>query len=127
MENVFGICASRFRIFRRPIIAQVDTFIAVTKAVVALHNFLMFGRSFENNSEYCPADYTDEFLSNGDGNGRWRLNHGLVALNQAGSNNYSREAKLVRDDFRDYFNSSEGSVPWQWDIVRSTINPFDKL
>lgn len=35
VENVFGLCASRFRIFRRPIIADVETVTSVTKAVVA--------------------------------------------------------------------------------------------
>ena len=41
IENCFGIAAARFRIFRRPIIAKVDKVIAITKAVVALHNYLM--------------------------------------------------------------------------------------
>ena len=41
IENMFGICASRFRVFHRPTIAKVKEVIAITKAVVALHNFLM--------------------------------------------------------------------------------------
>ncbi len=53
VENVFGICASRFRVFRRPIIAQVDTVVSITKAVVALHNYLMFGRKFGEPNNYC--------------------------------------------------------------------------
>ena len=44
IENCFGIAASQFRIFRRPIIAKVDTVVKVTKAVVALHNFCMIKR-----------------------------------------------------------------------------------
>ena len=39
VENAFAIATSRFPIFRRAISANVDTAIAVTKAVVALHNF----------------------------------------------------------------------------------------
>ncbi len=27
--------------------------------------------------------------------------------------NFSREANDVRNSFKDYFNSEEGSVPWQ--------------
>ena len=45
-ENTFGIATSRFRVFRRPICADVDTATAVTKAVIALHNFLMKNRNF---------------------------------------------------------------------------------
>ena len=45
-ENVFGILASRFRIFRRPIIANVDSVTRITKTVVVVHNFLMFDRDF---------------------------------------------------------------------------------
>ena len=44
IENTFGIAASRFRIFRRPIIAKVEAVIEITKAIVALHNFLMASR-----------------------------------------------------------------------------------
>ena len=41
IENVFGIATSRFRIFRRPIIAKVEKVVSITKAVVALHNYLI--------------------------------------------------------------------------------------
>ena len=41
VENTFGICASQFRIFRGPIIESVDTVISITKAVAALHNYLI--------------------------------------------------------------------------------------
>ena len=46
VENVFGILATRFRIFRRPIIANVDTVTRITKAVLALRNFQIFDRDF---------------------------------------------------------------------------------
>ena len=42
------------------------------------------------------------------------------------SYNHSRDAKQVRDDFRDYFNSETGSVPWQLTMVTSTSNRFDE-
>ena len=41
IENVFGICARRFRVVRRPIIASPKKLFLITKAIVALHNFLM--------------------------------------------------------------------------------------
>jgi len=121
VENVFGICASRFRVLRRPIIAKVETVISITKAIIALHNYLMHGRQFGKHEDYCPAGYAE---------GDWRDNEtetdGLAPLSsKAGSNNYSRDAKQIRDDFRDYFTSPEGSVPWQWDAVTRTSDPFD--
>ena len=41
IENAFGIFSSRFRIFRRPMIANVYEVVKVTKACVAPHFFLM--------------------------------------------------------------------------------------
>ncbi len=46
IENAFGILAARFRVFRRPIHAKVNTTESITKACVALHNFLMVGRQY---------------------------------------------------------------------------------
>ena len=106
IENTFGILSSRFKIFRRPIIAHVETIKNVTKSCVALHNFLMkeeFERYIPNNSFIeMPPENSFESLS------------------QQGSNIYGHNAKFIRDNFKDYFNSPEGSVKWQDDI----INPF---
>ena len=122
VENVFDICASMFGVLRRPIIAKVEVVTSITKAVTALHNYLMSGRQLGECEEYCPAGYAE---------GEWRNNDtetdGLVPLSNAGSNNYSRDAKQVRDDLRDYFVSPEGSVEWQWDAVTRTSDPFDGL
>ena len=39
IENTFGMLASRYRIFRRPIIAHIETVVNITKACLALYNF----------------------------------------------------------------------------------------
>lgn len=49
---------------------------------------------------------------------------GLRAITRAGSNNYSRDAKLIREDFRNYFMSQEGQVPWQWSAVHASEDCF---
>ena len=130
VENAFGICATRFRILRRPIVLTVQTIVQVVKAVVALHNFLMCGRSFGNYSSYCPPGYVDQETEFGITPGQWRgdssANTGLQPLLNASSNNYTQDARIVRDNFRDYFNSEEGSVPWQNAMVTSTSNRFDE-
>ena len=128
VENAFGICATRFRIFRRPIISSLETVVEITKAVVVLHNFLMCGRSFGNCNDYCPFTYIDQENRKGLRAGDWRNEasaQGLVPIPNTSSNNFSRDAKKVRDDFRDYFNSPEGSVSWQLDTVNSTLSRFD--
>ena len=58
MENAFGIAISKFRVFRRVIIANLDTAVEVTKAVVVLHNFLVKDKSQQN--PYCPPNFPDQ-------------------------------------------------------------------
>jgi len=61
---------------------------------------------FENNYSYCPPSYIDNESSYGFQAGDWRKeNVGLRQIQQIGSNNYSREAKEVRDRFKNYFCS----------------------
>ena len=127
VENAFGIASSRFRVFRKAINASVKTATEVTKAVVVLHNFLMTGRNFENH--YCPIDYVDQEENGHIREGSWRREHnnyGLQDIRQMGSNNYARDAKEVRDNFCEYFNSEQGSVPWQTAMVNQTSDNFDE-
>ena len=55
IENSFGILAARWRIFRRPIIASPENAVILTKAAIALHNFLQTTES----AVYCLPGYTD--------------------------------------------------------------------
>ena len=129
VENAFGIATSRFRVFRRAICANVETAQKIVKAVLAVHNFLMYGRSFSTSCEYCPADFIDSEVEGTLTNGGWRNNsatQAMLPISQMGSNNYSRSAKETRDNFRDYFCSAAGSVPWQLNAVRSTQDLFDE-
>ena len=119
MENAFGIAASRFRVFRRPIIAKVEKVVAITKAVVALHNYLIFFNKDKENS-YCPANFVDQETEDGLMPGEWRKdienNMGLQNLTHVSLNNYSKNAATVRDEYNKYF-MLEGAIEWQWDIV----------
>ena len=40
-------------------------------------------------------------------------NIGFGALGQISSNNHSKSAAQIRDDFKNYFLTAAGSVPWQ--------------
>lgn len=103
IENSFGILATRFRIFRRPIIAGVEKITAITKASVALHNYLIT----EENQRYIPEN--SELVSPEDVTG-------LQKVSAQGSNNSPMSAKKIRNQFKTYFSSPEGVVSWQNDM-----------
>ena len=109
IENAFGIAASRFRIFRRPIVANVQKVTLVTKAVVALHNFLTITNSSPN-SKYYPRNYIDQDGPSGFRAGDWRsetnAGMGLQPISKTGSNNYSKHATSVRERYQEYFSNS---------------------
>ena len=112
---------SRFRIFYRPIVAKVETGKTITKAVVALHNYLMSPNINDAGGYcYCPDNFVDQEQPNGIIPGDWRkeqvTNSGLQPINRQASNNYTETAKIVRDNFKCYFNE-EGAVSWQSEIV----------
>ena len=116
IENTFGILAARFRIFRRPIIAREDVVVSVTKACVVLHNY--------------PPEMVDRESQYGTRFGSWRDDvqnySGLIPLQmQVASNNYSQDAKTVRENFKDFFSTGDGQVPWQMDSITQVHNSFD--
>ena len=124
IENAFGILASKFRIFRRPIIAKAEKVTLITQATCALHNFLKISEMHRPTSGriYCPIGYIDREDSRGNViPGDWR-SHGntLQSVHQIGSNMYSKSASEVRETLMNYFNSKAGSVPWQKEHIKST-------
>ncbi|XP_033112750.1 protein ALP1-like [Anneissia japonica] len=120
IENTFGVMAARWRIFRRPIRANIDTVDRVVKAVVCLHNFLMQ----TDNAHYLPNGFVDSYNNAEFKEGEWRTivgedETGLQNVRRVGSNNYKASARETRDKFKDYFSSAEGAVAWQLDVVRN--------
>ena len=86
-------------------------------AACCLHNFLR---------QECP-DYasvgsmdTEDSETHRIRNGDWRNDtqpqgwRGIVAQS---SNMYAQSAKAIRDEFCLFFNSPEGQVSWQWNMV----------
>lgn len=111
-ENVFGIMASRFRIFRAPIQLAPDKVRRIVLACCYLHNFL---RQHQANT-YMPADSVDqEVVETGQRvAGSWRpenIRH-IPLENNRGVRNPTTRAKTVRDMFTEYF-SGPGAVDWQ--------------
>ena len=121
IENAFGILSAKWRIFRKPIKANIDLVDKITKATVCLHNFLRL----TENARYIPTGFVDSEDSSGHiVPGDWRnVTHedegGLTNLPRIRGNRYTFEAGNSRSDFKDYFNSAEGQVPWQLEHVRA--------
>ena len=129
IENAFGILAARWRILRSPIRASISTVENITKACVCFHDYL----KQTDNAFYVPNGFID--AEDNSGNiipGNWRSivdrdQSALQPIRRTGSNNCRTEAKLVRETFKDYFNSTRGSVPWQLKHVTSLGKILERL
>lgn len=120
IENAFGIMASRFRVFRRPIASSPENVKNITKAAVALHNFLL------HDNGYFTTDLVDTEARRGQLRQGIIECQGLTEITRIGSNNYTGDAKIIRDNFCEYFNSPSGSVPWKREYIHKTIDTFDQ-
>ncbi|XP_064475602.1 uncharacterized protein LOC135389490 [Ornithodoros turicata] len=58
IENSFGILASRWRIFRRPLCLYPENVTRVVQACVVLHNYLLTEEDPTDPSSYCPPGHT---------------------------------------------------------------------
>ena len=99
----------------------------IVKECICLHNYL----KQTDNAGYVPAGFIHSEDSTGNiVDGSWRSvvqNEGSAfqPIDRMGSNNFKKESKEIREKFMNYFNSSEGSVPWKLNHVRSTGNKLE--
>nr|XP_022900835.1 protein ALP1-like isoform X1 [Onthophagus taurus] len=116
VENAFGILASRFRVFQKPIAANVDTVDKIVLAACALHNWL---RKENRNTYLTSSDVDHEDIETGNSPlGSWRTDtEGLQSICHQGSNHSSISAIQKRETFKNYFNN-KGAVPWQSRMIR---------
>jgi hypothetical protein len=122
IENCFGILSARWHIFRWPIRAAPETVDGIVKACLCLHNYLRL----TENAQYIPTGFVDSEDSSGNINpGDWRNmvqdEEGAFKCTHTGPtfNTSSNKAKDIRDNFKNYFNSKNGSLPWQKSHVNS--------
>lgn len=125
IENTFGIYTVRWLIFRRPIKAKPEHVDIIIKACLCLHNYLML----TDNAYYAPQGFVDSKDNTGAIiEGDWRAKAtevgGGICPIQTRINRYSGDANEVREKFESYFNSKEGSVPWQLAHVRNCGNSY---
>ena len=84
----------------------------------------------EDRKMYCPHGFGDCVTNGILREGTWRnednFQGAFCEIGRMGANNFSLEAKEVRDNFREYFMTEADSVPWQEHVVTATIDTFDK-
>jgi len=114
VENLFGILASVFRIFRKPMLVEPNKAEIITLACLHLHNYLR--KSSSSKQSYCQTGTVDfENIDTGEITpGTWRSDQvGLnrfIGLDRVGRKQ-TIEGHKIREEFKEYFNSNEGRVP----------------
>ena len=124
IENSFGILVARWRIFNRPIEANIDNCEKYIKAAFVLHNYLRSNDTREETrSKYMPHNFVDRDDLNGIVTpGSWRgtvANNCVSNVGRLSSNNAPRTAMEIRDSFADYFVSPTGTLSWQNNVINS--------
>lgn len=118
IENVFGIMSSRFRVLLKPIALEPNKAELIVLACIYMHNFLR--RNSTSKVNYTPPGTFDIFDT--DGNlieGSWRTelegNNNLINIQNVPRKS-SRDLHEIRNEFKDYFISPQGEVPWQYNL-----------
>lgn len=115
VENVFGMMSAKFRVFLTTLALEPEKAELVTLTCVYLHNFL---RKSSARRIYFPAgafdteDLDTGVIVPGDWREEIRNAQNLLDLQILPRRSLS-VAQHIRNEFREYVNSPEGSVPWQ--------------
>lgn len=130
IENAFGILASRWRVFRKPICMNPVTVDKIVMACVCLHNFLKTENDTlpVRNRLYCPPNFVDSELQNGDvvlGEWQTEYHEGFQSLAPSNAHRATREAYNQRNLLANLFLAPEGEIPWQYGYVRRGFNCDD--
>ena len=120
IENAFGILAARWRILGRAMECSVDTAEDVTKACVALHNFLSNrDPTLPEENRYIPPGMTD---SRDGAPGEWRQvvqgDTNFTSARRITAARATQDGMAVREIFKEYFQTDQGRIDWQDRHVR---------
>lgn len=122
IENTFGILASKWRVFRKPITLYPDAVDKIILATVCLHNFLKArDEVLAPARRYCPPQFIDWEDENGVIQpGGWRQMQGscFEDIPAAPLRHAPENAIQMRDTLAEYFLTPEGKVTWQYDYIR---------
>ena len=118
VENAFGILASRFRVFHKPVDLLIDTIDLLVHATCVLHNWLR--QNSKSNMPYITEDVIQiESLEEGrviSGKHYEKARDVFKDIKVTSTNNYSKNAAQLRDELAEKFCTSD-PVPWQWKMI----------
>lgn len=107
VENAFGLISQVFRIFYTPIAVKPETIDKIILSCCIIHNFLR-------------EEYISKALDDLPDSSATPLPSTITNLPVAVGRIGNFQAYGVRDQFKNYFCSPEGSVPWQNNFVDRT-------
>ena len=112
-------------VFAPPIKMSKSAPVSYVLAAIALHNWVKKRNDQQATCgrQYFPPGYVDYEDSHGIVHkGIWRSENceggALQDINITSGHNYSKKSESLRSLFAEYFVSSVGELPWQYDYVR---------
>lgn len=124
VENAFGILASRFRIFHKPISTRLEVTDKIIHTACTLHNWLRMtsGITYLGSGTVDIEDEnTGEIYE-----GIWRREFSMPSISNTGSNHSTRQARKLRERYTHYF-THEGAVPWQDKMIYKNTKVYNCL
>lgn len=118
IENAFGILVARWRVFKTEIACKRSNVKLITRAAVALHNFMLT----TNPSTYCPPSYVDKIekaslVSGVKKKGEWTTTENcMYNLRPVKKHRNRDDANAVRKKLTDYF-TTESILEWKKEWV----------
>lgn len=98
VECAFGILANKWRVFHTPILVEPEFATLIVKSACVIHNFVRRRDGVEyEDTLHCPFESI---------NSETNLARGSTV-----------GARAVRDYFATYFDSPEGKLDWQYNVV----------
>ncbi|XP_023315653.1 protein ALP1-like [Trichogramma pretiosum] len=119
IENSFGILKTRWKVLGgKPLPFSPDDVTNIATACVCLHNFLMARTQRSVRQSYCPDNFVDTSINGRIVEGQWRQEVNVDRNSLPPSeDSHIESAYVMRDNLKTYFNSPEGEVPWQKDMI----------
>jgi len=115
VENAFGILSSRFRILLKEINLCPEKTTLIVLTCTNLHNYLRMKKV----ESYYQGSFDVEDTTTGEMvNADWKSDQRLLPLQQFSGRNIPVSSKEIRLNFSKYFNSEQGAVPWQNEIIK---------
>jgi hypothetical protein len=117
-ENTFGVMSAVFRVLRKPLLLLPEKVDHVVMAVCCLHNYIMSKKSTKHPETMFDRQSTETgIVEPGSWRGDGTPDNNMLPLGIVCSNNYSNEAKRIRDEFKEFFVTPHGEVPWQYSCL----------